>query len=646
MPRHIIRIEGQIGFDATAQTVRSQLQMAPAGAQLVAQINSEGGSVQEATAMYAELAAVPGLVIEVTGWALSAATMLLMASNTRRMTPSSLLMVHAPWMSAGGNADELRALADVLDQVKSAMQTAYRRTGRSAAQIDEWLDGRDHWFTADQALAAGLVTEITEPVEPASALSRQALAACRFPVPSHLLERFPMPQAAGQQGHNNPQPGAAGALDPVQAAVRAENARQADIRAAFRAYGPRDPDAQAAAAQLLETCLANPATTLAQAKAQLLEVKGSGITPLAGHYHVRFEDSTADSMREFIAAASDTLAMRAGVRVEDPHPAARDLKSMRLTEMASRILSMRGQSTQRMSQSEIITASLSNSDFPELLKNVAGKSLRAGYTSEVATFRGWTGEREIIDFKPQSLVMLGEAPSLLEVLPGAEYKNGNLSDSASTFAAKTHGRILQITRQALINDDTGAFTSIPAAFGKSAVRLEADQVYGLLTANANLNDGFALFSAQHGNLSAAGAPSLSTLGAARAAMRKQRGIEGIEYIDPQPRWIIAPVALQTTFEQLLASLVDPSKSNDTPNVEWVRNLQLACDPRLDATSETAWYLAASPDQIEGVIRAYVQSEARPFIEQTEEFRRDVVSMKCRHDLATGVVDYRALHRVG
>jgi hypothetical protein len=299
-----------------------------------------------------------------------------------------------------------------------------------------------------------------------------------------------------------------------------------------------------------------------------------------------------------------------------------------------------------MSQSEIITASLSNSDFPELLKNVAGKSLRAGYTSEVATFRGWTGEREIIDFKPQSLVMLGEAPSLLEVLPGAEYKNGNLSDSASTFAAKTHGRILQITRQALINDDTGAFTSIPAAFGKSAVRLEADQVYGLLTANANLNDGFALFSAQHGNLSAAGAPSLSTLGAARAAMRKQRGIEGIEYIDPQPRWIIAPVALQTTFEQLLASLVDPSKSNDTPNVEWVRNLQLACDPRLDATSETAWYLAASPDQIEGVIRAYVQSEARPFIEQTEEFRRDVVSMKCRHDLATGVVDYRALHRVG
>ncbi len=646
MPRHIIRIEGQIGFDATAQTVRAQLQLAPVGAQLVAQINSEGGSVQEATAIYAELAAVPGLVIEVTGWALSAATMLLMAANTRRMTPSSLLMVHAPWMSAGGNAEELRALADVLDQVKSAMQTAYRRTGRSAAQIEQWLNGQDHWFTAEQALAAGLVTEITEPAESASALSRQALAACRFPVPSHLLERFPMHQAAGQQGHNNPQPGAAGSPDPVQAAVRAENTRQAEIRAAFRAYGPRDPDAQAAAQQLLETCLANPATTVAQAKAQLLEARAAGTTSLAGHYNVRFEDNTDDSMREFIAAATDTLVMRAGVRLDEPHPAARDLKAMRLTEMASRILSMRGQSTQRMSPVEIINASLSTSDFASLLANVAGKSLRTGYMSESATFRGWTGEREVADFKPQTLVMLGEAPSLLEVLPGGEYKNGQLSDSASTFAVKTHGRILQITRQALINDDTGAFTSIPAAFGKSAVRLEADQVYSLLTANANLNDGFALFSAQHGNLSTAGAPSLTTLGAARAAMRKQRGIEGIEYIDPQPRWIIAPVALQTTFEQLLASLVDPSKSNDTPNVEWVRNLQLACDPRLDATSESVWYLAASPDQIEGVIRAYLQTEARPYIEQDEEFRRDAVSMKCRHDLATGVVDFRALHRVG
>jgi ATP-dependent protease ClpP protease subunit len=647
MPRHIIRIEGQIGVDITLQTVRRQLQMAPAGAQLVVQINSEGGSVQEATAMFAELAAVRDrLVTEVTGWALSAATMLLMAAKTRRMAPSGLLMVHAPWLSATGNSDELRSLAGALDKVKAGMQAIYSLTGSSAAQIEQWLDGKDHWFTAEQALAAGLVTEITELAEQSSALSRQALAACRFPVPSHLLERFPMPVRSGPQGHNAPHPGAPGSPDAVQAAVRAENARQAEIRAAFRAYGPREPDAQAAAQALLETCLANPATTLEQAKAQLLEVNGSGTTPLAGHYHVRFEDNTADSMREFIEAATDTLVMRAGVRLDEPHPAARDLKTMRLTEIASRILSMRGQSTQRLSQAEIINASLSASDFVHLLANVAGKSLRTGYMSEVASFRGWTGQREVADFKPQTLVMLGEAPSLLEVLPGAEYKNGSLSDSASTFAVKTHGRILQLTRQALVNDDLGAFTSLPAAIGKSAVRLEGNLVYELLTANANLNDGFALFSAQHGNVSAAGEPSLATLGAARAAMRKQRGIEGIEYIDPQPRWVIAPVALQTTFEQLLASLVDPTKSNDTPNVEWVRNLQLACDPRLDATSASAWYLAASPDQIEGVIRAYLPGGEVPRIVQDEEFRRDVVSMRCSHDLATGVVDFRALHRVG
>lgn len=643
---YIVRIEGVFGLDVTAQTIRAQLQAAPAGERPVVRINSEGGSVQEAVAIYSELLAHPGGVdTDVTGWALSAATIVLMAGQRRRMGATSLLMVHAPWLSTAGNAAQLREHADVLDQVSATMRKAYGRTGRTAAQIDAWLDGTDHWFTADQALAAGLVDEVVDHAD-AHALStmRQAMAACRFPVPANILERISIMPAPNQGAQGAPAPNA----EAMAAGIRAENERQTGIRAAFSQYAPRAGGENAEAAEaLLSRCLSDPAVTLAQAKAELLEVKARGTESISGRYTARDSwGEPGDPMKTFLAAAVDTLAMRAGMRIAEPHPAAADLRRMGVVGMAERVLSMHGRRTSGLSPSDLISASLSTSDFPLLLSNLAGKMLRDGYESAPASFRGWTGERTVPNFKPQSLLMLSEAPSLLEKGEGAEYKHGIFGEGGTTFQVKTYGRMLHITREALINDDLAAMTAVPRAFGQAATRLEADGVYSILTSNPMLADGVALFDAAHGNVSASATPSLTSLGLARAAMRKQRGLQGTEYIDAQPRWIVAPVALETTFEQLLASLVDPSKSNATPNVEWVRNLQLACDPRLDAVSATDWYLAADPAQIEGVLRAYLEGEQRPHLEDENVFNRDVQQMKCRLDFAAGVVDFRALHRVG
>jgi hypothetical protein len=110
-----------------------------------------------------------------------------------------------------------------------------------------------------------------------------------------------------------------------------------------------------------------------------------------------------------------------------------------------------------------------------------------------------------------------------------------------------------------------------------------------------MSDGKTLFHTNHGNLASAGSKlTVENLGAARAAMRKQKGIKGLDFIDPTPRFLIVPVALETTAEELLSSLVNPARTNDTGNPEWIRGLTLAADPRLDAVSATAWYLAAHP----------------------------------------------------
>lgn len=168
--------------------------------------------------------------------------------------------------------------------------------------------------------------------------------------------------------------------------------------------------------------------------------------------------------------------------------------------------------------------------------------------------------------------------------------------------------------------------------------------YAKLLANPVMSDGKTLFHADHGNLAASGASlSVDSLGSARAAMRKQKGLAG-EFIDPQPRFLIVPVALETKAEQLLNSTVDPAKSNNTENLEWVRRLILVSDPRLDASSETAWYLAADPRQIEGIVRVYLEGEARPFLDQQEGWTRDTMEYKGRLDLGVGVIDWRGLYR--
>lgn len=115
---------------------------------------------------------------------------------------------------------------------------------------------------------------------------------------------------------------------------------------------------------------------------------------------------------------------------------------------------------------------------------------------------------------------MSEAPDLKEILEGGEYTNGALSERAESYSLKTYGRMMVLTRVAIINDDLGGFTRIPNAFGASAARLEADKVYNLLTSNPNMSDSKALFHADHKNLMTGADLSIASLGVARAEMRK------------------------------------------------------------------------------------------------------------------------------
>src|SRR5699024_10932941 len=131
-----------------------------------------------------------------------------------------------------------------------------------------------------------------------------------------------------------------------------------------------------------------------------------------------------------------------------------------------------------------------------------GKRVRDAYQSAPQTFGPIVSRGTLPDFKETSIIGLGDAPSLLLVRENAEFTYGAMADTGMTYRLQTYGRIVAITRQAIINDDKRLFGRIPTQFGFKARDLESDLVWGLIISNPTMADGFALFSTQHGNLAA------------------------------------------------------------------------------------------------------------------------------------------------
>jgi len=325
--------------------------------------------------------------------------------------------------------------------------------------------------------------------------------------------------------------------------------------------------------------------------------------------------------------------------------AARQYRGMTLLELARESLGNAGVNTRGLSRDEVATRALhSTSDFPEILSAVTNKTLRQAYEAYPRTFMLFCRQVLATDFKAMQRVQLGEAPQLLEVGESGEFKRGTLGESKESYKVKTYGRVVAITRQTLINDDLDAFTRIPAMYGNSIAQLESDVVWGIITANPAMADGNALFHTSHKNLAGTGtALDVSSVGAARAAMAKQTGLDKKTVLNIRPAFLIVPASLELKAEQLVAqNLVPAATSSVVP--QSIRTLAPISEPRLDAASETAWYLAASPNQIDTIEYAYLEGQQGAYIETRNGFDVDGVEIKCRLDFGAKAIDWRGLYK--
>jgi len=325
--------------------------------------------------------------------------------------------------------------------------------------------------------------------------------------------------------------------------------------------------------------------------------------------------------------------------------AARQYRGMTLLELARESLGNAGVNTRGLSRDEVATRALhSTSDFPEILSAVTNKTLRQAYDAYPRTFALFCRQVLATDFKAMHRVQLGEAPQLLEVGESGEFKRGTLGESKESYKVKTYGRVVAITRQTLINDDLDAFTRIPAMYGNSIAQLESDVVWGIITSNPAMADGTALFHANHRNLAGTGAAlDVTSVGAARAAMAKQTGLDKKTVLNIRPAFLIVPASLELKAEQLVAQNLVPAQSGNVVP-QSIRTLAPISEPRLDAASETAWYLAASPNQIDTIEYAYLEGQQGAYIETRNGFDVDGVEIKCRLDFGAKAIDWRGLYK--
>lgn len=331
---------------------------------------------------------------------------------------------------------------------------------------------------------------------------------------------------------------------------------------------------------------------------------------------------------------------------------AREFRGMRLFDMARESVERSGVSTRGMHTMDVAAHALglragvgyhSTSDFPTILGNVANRTLRSAYAAFPKTFEKWARRGTISDFRPITRVAVSGAPELKKVLEGAEFTYGTMGATAEVIQLATYGRIIAITRQALINDDMDALSRIPAAFGARAAQLEGDIVYAILMENPSMADGQPLFHASHGNLGTAATINETSVAAALKAFTQMKGVDG-SAIRLLPRYLIVPAAGPRLLEaqKLLASVTAGKTADVNP---FAGAFEIVTDPRLIPTSgQDPWFLAADPAMIDTVEYAYLEGQEGVYTETRNGFEVDGTEIKARHDFTAKAIDWRGLYK--
>ncbi|MBI3143813.1 MAG: ATP-dependent Clp protease proteolytic subunit [Pseudogulbenkiania sp.] len=178
---------------------------------IIVAINSLGGDVFDGIAIHNTLRRLGNRVtVRIDSVAASIASVIAAGAHQVVMPENAMLMIHNPWTVTWGEADDLRATADMMDKVRANLIACYRAKAPALeeAELIKMLDDTT-WLTAQEAVALGLADVIADTVPlKASAAMRAGLGRLKNAPPALLkaLEQAPPKNEPPVDPPANPDP--------------------------------------------------------------------------------------------------------------------------------------------------------------------------------------------------------------------------------------------------------------------------------------------------------------------------------------------------------------------------------------------------------------------------------------------------------
>ena len=415
-----------------------------------------------------------------------------------------------------------------------------------------------------------------------------------------------------------------------------------------------DPDGFARAVEIINLCerhgivgeqrsaMLKPEVTVDMARAAVLDALSTrSISHSPGFAPAAQATMGVDERDKFRAAANDALLLRAGFAVDAPASGADELRSYSLADLARRCLE-KANISQSGNLLEMVGRAMTSTDLPQLMSNVANKSLFEGYDKANESWQTWCATGSVNDFKTNTLVQVSELDDLDQIINDAGYQYGERTDAAETFHIATFGKLFAITRTTFVNDDLQGLTDMLMAMGEAASRKVGDLPYAVLTANAAMRDSVALFHANHGNLGTAGVVSESSLAEAIKLAGLQKGLKSKQMLNIRLDYFIAPKSIEGAAETFFAStqFSSDNKASTRSNIYGGGRFIRAYDARLDAASAVSWYMAGPKGKTVKVF--FLGGNQTPYMETKTGWNVDGVEYKVRIDAAAKATDWKAL----
>ena len=158
-----IDIYGDIGgwyYENTIESLSEQIKEMSDINEINVYINSYGGELSEGLAIYNALKQHKAIVnTYVMGFACSSASLIFMSGDNRYMSSSSMLMIHNAISSCYGNSEDMRAMAETLDKMNSAIRNVYADNINISMDDLKTLLDNETFLTCDECINYGFATD-------------------------------------------------------------------------------------------------------------------------------------------------------------------------------------------------------------------------------------------------------------------------------------------------------------------------------------------------------------------------------------------------------------------------------------------------------------------------------------------------------